>query len=96
QANLWTEHIDSSRGIDYAAFPRLCAIAEALWTSGVRDFTEFQPRLAEHIARLDAAGVEYRHPDGPLPWQQRPGVTGRPSTREDATAHLAAITANIR
>ena len=96
QANLWTEHIDSARGIDYAAFPRLCAIAEALWTSGDRDFAEFQPRLAEHLARLDASGVEYRRSDGPLPWQQRPGVTGRPSSTDDAAAHLTAITANIR
>lgn len=95
QANLWTEHVDSSRGLDYLAFPRLCAVAEALWTTGDREFAEFEPRLTEHLARLDAAGVEYRHPEGPLPWQQRPGISGRPSSAEDAAAHLAAITANI-
>jgi hypothetical protein len=32
QANVWTEHIDSPRMIDFYVFPRLCAIAEALWT----------------------------------------------------------------
>ncbi|MCM3778268.1 beta-N-acetylhexosaminidase [Microbacterium hydrocarbonoxydans] len=95
QANLWTEHIDSMRGLDYRAFPRLAAVAEALWTTGDRDYEEFAPRLAEHLARLDAAGVEYRHADGPRPWQERPGVSGRTRSVEEAAAHLARITANI-
>jgi len=95
QANLWTEHIDSMRGLDYRAFPRLSAVAEALWTTGDRDYEEFAPRLAEHLARLDAAGVEYRHADGPRPWQERPGVSGRTRSVEEAAAHLARITANI-
>ncbi|WP_144876321.1 beta-N-acetylhexosaminidase [Microbacterium sp. 1.5R] len=95
QANLWTEHIDSMRGLDYRAFPRLAAVAEALWTTGDREYEEFAPRLAEHLARLDAAGVEYRHADGPRPWQERPGVSGRTRSVEEAAAHLARITANI-
>jgi hexosaminidase len=96
QANLWTEHIDSPRMIDYYAFPRLCAIAEALWTDGERDFAEFLPRLDEHLARLDALGVEYRRHEGPLPWQTRPGVPGKPSTRAEREAHFAERTADIR
>ncbi|GAA2706542.1 beta-N-acetylhexosaminidase [Actinoplanes palleronii] len=95
QANLWTEHADSPRTVDYLAFPRLCAVAEALWTSGDRDFAEFEPRLRHHLARLDALGVEYRHADGPLPWQTRPGVPGRPQTREQRTVHIAQLVANI-
>jgi len=95
QANLWTEHIDSMRGLDYRAFPRLSAVAEALWTTGDRDYAEFAPRLTEHLARLEAAGVEYRRADGPLPWQERPGVSGRTRSAEEAAAHLARITANI-
>ncbi|WP_314649054.1 beta-N-acetylhexosaminidase [uncultured Microbacterium sp.] len=95
QANLWTEHIDSMRVLDYRAFPRLAAVAEALWTRGERDFAEFAPRLTEHLARLDAAGVEYRRADGPRPWQERPGVSGRTRSVEEAAAHLARITANI-
>src|SRR5436305_7697025 len=31
QAALWSEHLDSVRRVDYAAFPRLCAIAEVAW-----------------------------------------------------------------
>jgi hexosaminidase len=96
QANIWTEHIDSPRMIDYYAFPRLCAIAEALWTEGSRDYAEFLPRLEQHLARLDALEVEYRHLDGPLPWQTRPGVPGKPSTRAEREAHTLAMTTDIR
>jgi len=78
QANVWTEHADSPRAVDYLVFPRLCAAAEALWSSADRDYADFDRRLREHLARLDAVGVEYRRADGPLPWQQRPGVLGRP------------------
>ncbi|HTJ69710.1 MAG TPA: beta-N-acetylhexosaminidase [Actinospica sp.] len=96
QANVWTEHIDTPRMVDFYVFPRLCAIAEALWTDGKRDFGEFSARLDEHLARLDALGVEYRHQDGPLPWQKRPGVPGRPSTRAEREAYFAQVTADIK
>ncbi|WP_443217794.1 beta-N-acetylhexosaminidase [Saccharothrix sp. CCNWYY140] len=80
QANLWTEHLDSPRRLDYAAFPRLCAFAEVVWSpGGSRDPDEFRDRLAEHhLPRLDALGVEYRPLSGPRPWQVLPGVPGHP------------------
>ena len=96
QANVWTEHIDSPRMIDFYVFPRLCAIAEAVWTTGERDFAEFRDRLDEHLARLDALGVEYRQDDGPLPWQTRPGIPGRTSDRAQRAAHIAKMTADIK
>jgi hexosaminidase len=95
QANIWTEYMDSPRTVDYFAFPRLCALAEALWITGERDYDDFSGRLDQHRARLDAIGVEYRHATGPLPWQQRPGIQGRPSTREEREAHIAELTAGI-
>jgi hexosaminidase len=98
QANLWTEHIDTARRLDYQLFPRVAALAEALWSAdatGPRDFGEFEGRLHEHLARLEAMGIEYRHASGPFPWEQRPGVPGRPSTREAREAYIQAITANI-
>ncbi|ROQ37489.1 hexosaminidase [Frondihabitans sp. PhB188] len=95
QGNIWTEHMDSPRTVDYLVFPRLCALAEAVWTEGDRDFAEFEPRLEAHLARLDAIGVEYRKASGPLPWQMRPGVPGRPSTREERAAFIAELVANI-
>jgi hexosaminidase len=88
QANLWTEHVDSPRAVDYYAFPRVCALAEALWSDGERDADDFERRLDRHLARLDAVGVEYRGPDGPLPWQTRPGIPGRTFGRREASAGI--------
>ncbi|MFT4224783.1 beta-N-acetylhexosaminidase [Micropruina sp.] len=78
QGNLWTEHLDSPRRVQYAAFPRLCALAENLWSPAeTRDYADFARRLeTAHFARLSAMGLEYRPLSGPLPWQKRPGVAG--------------------
>ncbi|RZS43553.1 hexosaminidase [Herbihabitans rhizosphaerae] len=79
QAQVWTEHLDNPRRVDYAAFPRLSAFAEVVWSPPDKDYTEFENRLAtHHLPRLDALGVEYRPLHGPHPWQTRPGVPGRP------------------
>jgi hexosaminidase len=95
QANVWTEHMDSPRTVDFLVFPRLCAVADVLWSDAPRDFAGFSARLDHHLLRLDAAGVEYHRASGPLPWQTRPGVPGRPASREDRAAYIAGITANI-
>ena len=76
----------------------VAALAEALWSAdvaGPRDPDEFERRLAVHRERLVALGVEARPDDGPLPWQQRPGVPGRPVTHAERAANIARITANI-
>ncbi|RDG37584.1 beta-N-acetylhexosaminidase [Streptomyces corynorhini] len=82
QANVWTEVMQDRSRVDYQVFPRLAAFAEVAWSAlpapGERDFADFEQRMAEHYRRLDALGVEYRPPGGPLPWQRRPGVLGRP------------------
>ncbi|MGW2958339.1 beta-N-acetylhexosaminidase [Streptomyces sp. NPDC001220] len=82
QANLWTEVMEDHARVDYQAFPRLAAFAEVAWSAlpapGERDFAGFERRMAAHYRRLDALGVAYRPPAGPLPWQRRPGVPGRP------------------
>ncbi|RYV49804.1 beta-N-acetylhexosaminidase [Pengzhenrongella frigida] len=95
QANIWTEFMDSPRTVDFFAFPRLCALSEALWSSAERDYDDFTRRLDGHLARLDAAGVEYRRETGPLPWQTRPGVAGRPRTHEQRAAQFAGLVSNI-
>ncbi|MGW1679255.1 beta-N-acetylhexosaminidase [Saccharopolyspora sp. NPDC002376] len=78
QAQVWTEHLDTPRRLDYAAFPRLSAFAEVAW-SQQHDLTDFHRRLVDHhLPRLDACGVEYRPLGGPHPWQTRPGVPGMP------------------
>ncbi|MFJ1974629.1 beta-N-acetylhexosaminidase [Streptomyces sp. NPDC087903] len=82
QANVWTEVMEDRGRVDYQTFPRLSAFAEVAWSSlpapAERDFAGFERRMATHYRRLDALGVAYRPPSGPLPWQRRPGVLGRP------------------
>ncbi|WP_329591910.1 beta-N-acetylhexosaminidase [Streptomyces sp. NBC_01005] len=82
QANVWTEVMQNRARVDYQVFPRLAAFAEVAWSplpaSAERDFAAFERRMTTHYARLDALGVDYRPPAGPLPRQQRPGVLGRP------------------
>lgn len=80
QAQVWSEHLDNPRRVDYAAFPRLAAFAEVVWSpAGPRSYPEFEARLSEHhLPRLDALGVEYRPLAGAHPWQTRPEVPGRP------------------
>jgi hexosaminidase len=82
QANVWTEVMEDQGRVDYQTFPRLAAFAEAAWSAlpapAERDFAGFERRMAVHYRRLDALGVGYRPPAGPLPWQRRPGVLGRP------------------
>lgn len=82
QANVWTEVMEDHARVDYQTFPRLAAFAEVAWSAlpapAERDFADFERRMAAHYPRLDALGVAYRPPTGPLPWQRRPGVLGRP------------------
>ncbi|MFD6414681.1 beta-N-acetylhexosaminidase, partial [Nocardia asteroides] len=82
QANVWTEVMENQARVDYQTFPRLAAFAEVSWSAlpdpADRDFDAFEERMAAHYRRLDALGVGYRPPGGPLPWQRRPGVLGRP------------------
>jgi len=72
QCQVWTEYIASPRRVDFMLYPRLCAFADVAWNGQA---TARTPRVAHHLGRLDAAGVEYRPIAGPHPWQQ--GGTGR-------------------
>jgi hexosaminidase len=59
EGNVWTEYAPQER-VDYQAFPRLCALAEVLWSpKGQRDWDDFQERMTVHYRRLDALGVQY-------------------------------------
>ena len=59
QGQLWTEYIATRDHLDYMAYPRTCALAEALWSGGaVRpSYDDFHNRLTAHAARLRAQGV---------------------------------------
>ncbi|MFI8963714.1 beta-N-acetylhexosaminidase [Streptomyces sp. NPDC053493] len=89
QANVWTEVTENRARVDYQTYPRLAAFAEVAWSRlpgpDARDLAGFERRMTTHYRRLDALGVDYRRPAGPLPWQRRPGVRGLP-TEEAPTA----------
>ncbi|HEX4813008.1 MAG TPA: beta-N-acetylhexosaminidase [Nonomuraea sp.] len=90
QAQLWTEWVPDARLLDYHLWPRACALAEVAWAGGARE--GFAGRLEEHLARLDALGVEYRPPAGPRPWQRRrPHRPGRVDIA-DVMARIDAMT----
>ena len=75
QFQLWSEFLPTYRAMQYAAWPRGCALAEVAWSkAGDRNFEDFSARLTEHVRRFDAAGVNYRPLSGPQPWQE--GGTG--------------------
>ncbi|WP_250009370.1 beta-N-acetylhexosaminidase [Actinoplanes sp. M2I2] len=95
QANVWTEHLESARRVDYQTYPRLCAFAEAVWDTPGRSYESFEARLPGHLARLDALGVDYRPLTGPRPWDARPDAPGNPRDRADRLAELAAMTARL-
>jgi hexosaminidase len=84
QFQAWSEYIPDVSHLDYMVFPRACAFAEVAWTG--RPAEDFEPRLAAHLSRLDAAGCRYRPLSGPLPWQvggtgNRRRVGGTPIAR---------------
>lgn len=61
QGQLWTEYIPTPEHVEYMAFPRLCALAEAVWTPAAgRDYADFLTRLAVHLQRLEGLHVHYR------------------------------------
>ncbi|MEV7959231.1 family 20 glycosylhydrolase [Streptomyces sp. NPDC088141] len=74
QAGLWTEFVPDRRARSYRTWPRLAAHAANNWRGTPTEWPRQQPELEEHLARLDAAGIEYRPLAGPRLWQQ--GGTG--------------------
>ena len=60
QGNVWTEYITSPEQVEYMALPRMCALAEVLWTpKNQKDYPDFQNRLLRHFSILDKLNVNY-------------------------------------
>jgi hexosaminidase len=105
QFQVWTEYIRTSRELEYMIFPRGCVLADVAWSgmaatpAGQTDLApDLTTRLTAQLARLDAAGLEYRPLAGPRPWQaggtgprrHRPGSNGQVS---EIMAHLDGLAA---
>jgi hexosaminidase len=60
QGNVWAEYMPKSEQVEYMAYPRACALAEAVWSPKTkRNWTDFVKRIQPHMNRLDAAGVKF-------------------------------------
>jgi len=58
QANLWTEHMRTPERVEHAAFPRLAALAEVLWSPpSAHGWSGFVARLVPQLDRYRALGV---------------------------------------
>ena len=90
QSQLWSEWIPQRQEMEYMAFPRLCALAEVVWTpQAARNFADFSNRLATDVERLKILDVHFR-PVTALPapvahWQISPA----PATAASGAAHPA-------
>jgi hexosaminidase len=65
QGNLFSEVIYAGKFAEYMIFPRICALAESLWSGNGSppDIEDFSKRLAVHQDRLDKLGLlQYRGP----------------------------------
>jgi len=61
QAQLWSEFIPQTEQMEYLAYPRLCALAETVWSpKTARDFTDFVSRLKPDLERLKILDVHFR------------------------------------
>lgn len=59
QANLWTEHQRTNERMQRAAFPRVAALAENVWTPTSRhDWQDFLQRMVPDMARYRASGFQ--------------------------------------
>ncbi|RMF82794.1 MAG: beta-N-acetylglucosaminidase [Planctomycetota bacterium] len=73
QGQLWGEYIGDPLKLEYMAFPRVCALAEVVWSpADVRDYDDFLSRLRMHLKRLDVLSVPYRRLDSPAASGRRP------------------------
>ncbi len=61
---IWTEYVRTPARLEYTLLPRMLALSEIAWTPLARkDYARFTERqLPRQLARLDAAGYEYRVP----------------------------------
>ena len=61
QANLWTEYIATASHLEYMAFPRALALAEACWLGkDKKNYVSFLSRLDAHRNILKGLGVNFR------------------------------------
>ncbi len=60
QANLWTEYIPDPRHAQYMIFPRITALAEAMWSQrDHKDWIDFSMRVEREMKRYEELDINY-------------------------------------
>jgi hexosaminidase len=60
QANVWTEGMRNGEEVEQLVFPRLCAMAEVVWSEQtLRDWADFASRLRTYRERLETLDVNF-------------------------------------
>lgn len=59
QADLWSEHMQTERRVDWMALPRAAALAEVAWSPQQRSWPDFLKRLGSMFDRYRAFGLNY-------------------------------------
>lgn len=60
QGNTWTERMADWGHVEYMVFPRLCALAEVLWSPAEGwAGADFRARLLVHARRLESLGIRH-------------------------------------
>jgi hexosaminidase len=59
QAELWTEHMQTEKRVEWMALPRAAALAEVGWSQRPKNWPDFLHRLAPLFARYRAFNLNY-------------------------------------
>ncbi|PKQ61818.1 hypothetical protein BZG02_14420 [Labilibaculum filiforme] len=60
QANVWTEYMHTSDRVEYMVAPRICALAEVVWSrKQQRNWKDFQTRLNHHYSLLKQKNIHF-------------------------------------
>ena len=64
QAALWTERIPTQDRVEWMLFPRICALAEVLWTSEAnKNWDDFYQRITAFYPIMKTLGINYYEDD---------------------------------
>jgi len=60
QGNVWTEYMNNEKHVEYMIFPRMCALAEVVWSPAEKkEWVNFRTRLIKHFDYFDQRSINY-------------------------------------
>ena len=80
QGALWTERITTQDRVEWMLYPRMCALAEVLWTPVAdRNWDNFYARITDYYPIMKSLGINYYEDDAMnekefVPSQEKPAL----------------------